>query len=307
MLIAFSGFAGSCSEHRTKSSRIVQRITELLTPQILEEFPGGIEFLYPNAPWALEAPIGLGGDIDDHDKPESRFFAWWHGLDDTSRYKGLECSLSYVARFIQGRPIHAIVGFSQGAALGAMVTSMLECIGNPQKSGLVRSQGLPIDDFLSLPNQKPLRFFIGIAGFRGTLKYYGSLYATPLQTPSCHALAEFDTMVEHYKTMDLVHCFESYEIVNYFGSHYTPRDSATVNLLAKFALRYSRETTSLFRPSSPISQADSEESYMTARSDRSDRSARLFPTWQKPARKINVAVGGRLGVPQIRRVRSFNW
>lgn len=302
--MAFSGFAGSCSEHRTKSNRIVQQITELLTPQILEEFPGGIEFLYPNAPWALEAPIGLGGDIDDYDKPEPRFFAWWHGLDDTSRYKGLERSLSHVAQFIQGRPIHAIVGFSQGAAMSAMVTSMLECVGNHKKSALIRSQGLPIDDFLSLPDQKPLRFFIGIAGYRGTLEYYGSLYATPLQTPSCHAVAELDTMVEHHQTIGLAHSFESYEIVNYFGTHYIPRDSATVNLLANFALRHSCESVSLFQPLSPISQADSEESSTTARSD---RSARFFPTWQKPARKTNVAVGRRFGVPQVKRVPSFNW
>ncbi|KAJ5332171.1 hypothetical protein MYU51_007553 [Penicillium brevicompactum] len=304
-ILMIHGFAGSPSEFRTKSSRIVQRINELVTPQILEEYPGGIEFLYPNGPWTLEAPIGMGGDVKDDDKAESKFYAWWHGLDTTSRYKGVEAGLSSIARYIHGRPIHAIVGFSQGAALGGMITSLLECHNNPDKAAVVRSQGLPVDDFLGLPGQKPLRFYIGVAGFRGTMEYYGSLYRYQLQTPSCHAIAKFDTMVEHYQTMDLVHCFETYEIVHYFGSHYTPRDSSTVDYLANFALRNSRgESSSLFRPSSPISQADSEESYTTARSD---RSARLFPTWQKPLRKTNVTVGGRLGVPQIRRVRSFNW
>ena len=305
MLTILIGFAGSPSEFRAKSSRIVKRINEIVTPQILEEFPGGIEVLFPNGLWALEAPIGMGGDINDDDKAESKFFGWWHGLDDTSRYKGVEASLSSVAHYIRGRPIHAIIGFSQGAALGAMITSMLECGSNPEKAAMVRSQGLPVDDFLCLPNQKALRFYIAMAGFRGTMEFYGSLYRYQIQTPSCHAIAKFDTMVEHHQTMDLAHSFESYEIVHYFGSHYTPRDSVTVDYLANFALRNSRDDhSSLFRPSSPISQADSEESYTTARSD---RSARLFPTWQKPLRKTNVTVGGRLGVPQIRRVRSFNW
>ena len=304
-LTEFPGFAGSPSEFRTKSSRIANRITELVTPQIIDEFPGGIEFLFPNAPWTLEAPIGLGGNINDDDKDDTKFYGWWHGLDTTSKYKGLEISLSSVARYIHGRPIHAIVGFSQGAALGGMICSMLECANNPKKAADIRSQNLPVDDFLNLPGQKQLRFYIGIAGFRGTLKYYGSLYKSPLQTPSCHAIAKFDTMVEHYHTMGLAHCFDSYETVHYYGSHYTPRDPATVDYLSAFAFRHSGEPgSSPFPPLSPTSQPDSDEESISARSD---RSVKLFPNWVKSRKPNNVTIGGRLAVAPIRRVRSFNW
>jgi hypothetical protein len=61
MLTDSPGFAGSGQEFRTKSSRIANRIVESITPQIIDEFPGGIEFLYPNGTLNLEAPIGFGG------------------------------------------------------------------------------------------------------------------------------------------------------------------------------------------------------------------------------------------------------
>jgi hypothetical protein len=304
LLTDFPGFAGSASEFRTKSGRIASKIIESVTPQIIDEFPGGIEFLYPNAPWTLEAPIGLGGNTNDDDTADTKFYGWWHGLDTVSKYKGLEVSLSSVARYIHGRPIHAICGFSQGAALSGMITSMLECGNNPEKAAAIRSQNLPVDEFLNLPGQKQLRFYIGIAGFRGN--YYRSLYQSPLQTPSCHAIAKFDTMVEHFQTMDLAQNFDSYETVHYYGSHYTPRDPATVDYLAAFALSHAcgENNSSLFPPPSPASQADSDEESITARSD---RSVRLFPNWVKSRKINNVTVGGRLAVAPIRRVRSFNW
>lgn len=251
----------------------------------------------------LEAPIGFGGDINDDDKADTRFYGWWHGLEAISKCKGLDASLSYMARYIHGRPIHAIVGFSQGAALGGTICSMLECNNNPKKVASLRSQNLPVDDFLHLPGQKQLRFYIGIAGFRAY--HYESLYQTPLQTPSCHAIAKFDTMVEHFYTMDLARSFDTYETVHYYGSHYTPRDPATVDYLAAFALRHAcGETESLFPPPSPGSQAGSDDESITARSD---RSVRLFPNWVKSRKTNNVTVGGRLAVAPIRRVRSFNW
>jgi hypothetical protein len=221
-----------------------------------------------------------------------------------SKCKGLDNSLSYIARYIHGRPIHAVVGFSQGAALGGTICSMLECANNPQKVASIRSQNLPVDVFLRLPGQKQLRFYIGIAGFRAYV--YESLYQFPLQTPSCHAIAKFDTMVEHSYTMDLARSFDGSETVHFYGSHYTPRDPATVDFMAAFAARHAcGETAFLFPPPSPTSQADSDEDSVTARSD---QSVRLFPNWVKSRRTNNVTVGGRLAVaPTIRRVRSFNW
>ncbi|GAD97154.1 hypothetical protein SS1G_09462 [Paecilomyces variotii No. 5] len=251
-ILMIHGFAATGQGFGAKARPISDRINELLTPEILHEFPGGIEFLYPDAPIALECPIGLeetrDEDADDKDKhnystieepQELSNRAWWYGRDTIHAYKGLEYSLSYVAKFIHDRPIHGIIGFSQGAALSGMITSLLDCRNNPEKVAAIRKQGLPVDDFLYLPGQEPLKFFIGCGGYQGTLKYYGSLYEWPIQTPSCHTIADIDGVVEDYRTINLARCFSTAEMVHYFGSHFVPRDRTTVQTLAHFAVKHS--------------------------------------------------------------------
>ncbi|KAJ5760387.1 hypothetical protein N7520_007543 [Penicillium odoratum] len=305
-ILMIHGFAGSDSEFRAKSSRIWERINEVVTPDILDEFPGGIEFLHPNGTLVLEPPIGFGGEVDDEDDKGNLkgtmmgddsvlgFMGWWYGRDTVSRYRGVEASLSYIARFIYGRPIHAIIGFSQGACLAGMIASLLDCDNNPEKVAAIRAQDLPIDDFLNLPGQESIRFFIGMGGYRGTLKYYGSLYQWPIDVPSCHTLANFDAIVKPFQTMDLAHCFTSCEIIRYYGSHYVPRDRISVESLANFALRNScrESTSSRFPPvASTTSQSDTDET-QTVSSGRSQALA-AFPVWTR-SRKINVTRSRRL-------------
>lgn len=210
--------------------------------------------MYPNAPLIPEPPIGYGRDftkrdeergienaVSGNDDSDAASLAWWYGLDNVSRYKGIENSLSFLANYIHGQPIHGVIGFSQGACLAAMVCSLLECIDNSERAAAIRAQNLPVDDYLGLPGQKPLRFLIEMGGYCGTAQFYGSLYLGKLNTPSCHTLASLDIMVDNFWTLDLARRFTSYEIVHYFGYHYVPRGHATVEALARFVLMNSFE------------------------------------------------------------------
>ncbi|KAJ6103318.1 hypothetical protein N7486_005745 [Penicillium sp. IBT 16267x] len=293
------GFATSSSEFHAKSSRIAKRITDLLTPEILHEFPDGIEFLYPDGPWIVEPPVGFGEDdntdhISSQDDAEIPFRAWWYGLDTVNKYRGIEFSLSCVAKYIHGRPIHAIIGFSQGASLAGMVCSMLESKNNPDKIDAIRSQNLPVDDYLRLPGQERLRCLIGLGGYCGTLKYYGSLYRWPMQTPSCHAIAEFDAIVDNCLTMTYAHQFCSYELVHYYGYHYTPRDRASVESIARFALRncFAEPAASQFPPAAATSSRASSDGGNPIMI-RVDRSAGAFPVLR---RARNIAFASRHGL-----------
>jgi hypothetical protein len=69
------------------------------------------------------------------------------------------------------------------------------------------------------------------------LKYYGSLYQWPIRTVSCHALASMDAVVDDFETVNLAHCFASYELVHYHGSHFVPRDRATIETITNFIKR----------------------------------------------------------------------
>ncbi|KAF4222011.1 hypothetical protein CNMCM6805_002017 [Aspergillus fumigatiaffinis] len=311
--VSLTGFGSNRTEFRAKSSRISKRIHELVTPAIIAEFPGGIEFLYPNAPITLEPPLGFGTDITEqkgkwsvHDAihgedSDSTAMAWWYGRDNVSRYRGIENSLSFVARYIHGRPIHGIIGFSQGACLSGMICSLLECINDPQKAAAIRLQNLPVDDYLRLPCQEPLRFFIGIGGYRGTLQYYGSLYSSLIKTPSCHALASMDFVVEPFQTMNLAGCFSSPELVHFYGCHFVPRDRASVEALAHFALRNSRETSPSSRFPSVVrawSESDGDESRSSTWGP--DQSLRILPVWRE-LRKPKVIRGRVIRLPISRR------
>ncbi|KAJ6006621.1 hypothetical protein N7451_004565 [Penicillium sp. IBT 35674x] len=282
-ILMLHGFATSSSEFQAKSSRITKRITELLIPEILHEFPDGIEFLYPDGPWIVEPPVGFGEDENNTEQASSQdnagipFRAWWYGRDTVNKYRGIELSLSSLAKYIHGRPIHAIIGFSQGASLAGMICSILESKNNPDKIAAIRSQNLPVDEYLLLPGQQRLRFLIGLGGYCGTLKYYGSLYRWPMQTPSCHTIAEFDAIVDHCLTLQYAHQFCSFELVHYYGYHYTPRDRTSVDSIARFALRncYAEPAASQFPPvaaSSGQSSSDGDSSIVM----KADRYAGAF-------------------------------
>ncbi|GIK03802.1 hypothetical protein Aspvir_007876 [Aspergillus viridinutans] len=293
-ILLIHGFAGTGSYVAAKTTPITKRITELITPEILSEFPGGVEFLSPDAPLVLEPPIGLGWNIDNcvedeqdkqsiiaEEKPQQTALGWWYGRDTVSDYKGIEVSLSFLAKFIHGRPIHGVIGFSQGGAMAGMVCSLVDCHYNPEKVAAIRAQGLPVDDYLCLPGQERLRFMMAIGGYRGTLRYYGSLYQWPMQTPSIHTLASMDAVVEHHLSIGLARSFTSYEIIEYFGSHFVPRDPTSVNALARFAANASVQSVSHRLPTAtpPLSRSvntseDEDCSTATWSTGRSDRSMR---------------------------------
>ncbi|KAL2870167.1 serine hydrolase-domain-containing protein [Aspergillus lucknowensis] len=306
-ILLIHGFAADGSYIEAKTGPITRRVVEQLTPDILSEFPGGVELLSPNAPMILEPPVGFDSNEDESEtepsaekEEDDTNRGWWYGRDLVSMYKGVEASLSSVAEFIYGRPVHGIIGFSQGAAMAGMVCSLLDCHNNPAKVAAIRAQGLPVDDYLALPGQDPLRFMIGIAGYRGTLKYYGSLYQWPMQTPSIHTLASMDAVVENQHTIDFAHSFQSYEIVEFFGSHFIPRDPTTVNALVRFAVNASlrfrpfcwpTDTPSLSQ--SVTTSEDGDCGTLISSSYRSNRSMRTVTVWKRK-RKTYVTRGRRL-------------
>jgi len=64
------------------------------------------------------------------------------------------------------------MGFSQGAAMAAVVASILEKGGS--------------QDVLPTIQHPPVKFFISVSGFRMRFDKYDSLY--PIRTPSMHVI-----------------------------------------------------------------------------------------------------------------------
>lgn len=204
-----------------KGRLLMQHISQALLPQITEEYAGGIEFIFPDAPISLNEVLA---DEQDHHSGVNRR-AWWLNLDNTSRYIGLEDTIVTLAQSLGGRPVHAAVGFSQGGAFAAMIASLCEATHNSGKRRVLEAQGLPMNLFLeNIPGQRPLKFVICISAYRGTMKYYSSLYSQSLSTRSFHIIGTLDTVVEELESEVLATAFEQPNIFRHFGTHYIPRD-----------------------------------------------------------------------------------
>lgn len=78
-----------------------------------------------------------------------------------------------------------IIGFSQGAAVAAVIASILE---EPTKQNL-----------FSAIHHPPVKFFISVSGFRMRFKMYDELYH--INTPSLHVIG---TLVYHPETLLMV-------------------------------------------------------------------------------------------------------
>ncbi|KAL4907753.1 hypothetical protein BDW74DRAFT_148060 [Aspergillus multicolor] len=248
-ILMLHGYAQSSERFRVKARLLADQITSSLLSSILSSYPDGIEFIFP------DAPFSFGGETSESSGLESR--AWWLNLDDVSRYVGLEETLVRLSESLDGRPIHAAVGFSQGGALAAMVTGLCDASTNTRRRSALSAQGLPVETFLqNLPGQEPLKFVVCISGFRGTMKYYRSFYEGNLSTPSVHMIAKLDTMIADHKSKELVSVFDSPEVIYHGGGHYISRDRALLSRVGDFVQQaYCQETKREYKETPPSQSA----------------------------------------------------
>ncbi|KAK5718429.1 hypothetical protein LTR15_008156 [Elasticomyces elasticus] len=219
-ILALHGFTQSGKWFEIKMRRIERHIRTTLPSHRLQQYPDGIEFLYP------EGPVALQDDGGDHCR------AWFRRLDTVSRYEELDSSLEYLCTYVKTRgPVDGVIGFSQGAAMAMMLTALCEASINPGRVGALQLQGSPMH---LAPSQGPLKFAITCAGFCGTAAYYSGFYNPKIITPSLHVIADLDTMVSAEHTSDLMQACSNPQVVHHPAAHYLPRDGRTLNAIAEF-------------------------------------------------------------------------
>ncbi|RAK81332.1 uncharacterized protein BO72DRAFT_492158 [Aspergillus fijiensis CBS 313.89] len=237
-ILMLHGYAQTAQALRIKTRPLLQDLTQTLTPVIERKYPGGIEYLFPDGPIDLDTNTTSFTTSKSHLTNGTRL-AWWLNLDDTSRYIFLNDTIHYLSEYLEGTPIHAIIGFSQGAALAVMLAAMCEAAADPQRLQAMQTQNLPVGTFLqSLPGQKSLEFVLSFCGFRGTMEYYSSLYTPALSTPSFHAIGVFDTMITAEESRELLKAFVAPEVRWFFGGHFVPRDTESIRQVVGFLKRF---------------------------------------------------------------------
>ncbi|KAH0362597.1 hypothetical protein KCU65_g7908, partial [Aureobasidium melanogenum] len=227
------GFAQSSKQFKQKTAFIRDELRGASRAAAISK-ARDIQFTFVNAPLSLTQDalpsIDLDGAKQQDNNAQLDAYTWWHLTGKTSPflYNGLDVSLSSIVETIytQG-PFDGIIGFSQGAALAAMVASLLEhgrkdafdkaeaLGGMPYPAAFITGAGIV---------QPPLKFVIAMSGFAGVgVPLYQAFYHPQIMTPTLHVLGENDDFIKPAMSQKLVNCFVDPRVLHHAGGHVVPQ------------------------------------------------------------------------------------
>jgi predicted esterase len=228
----------------TQNGPLFHAKTRAMEKNLSKVFPG-IVLSYPTAPLQLRPSDVPGFDPSTSEDPDSiEAYGWWRRSDTSNppEYYGLDQGLESVATILESEgPFDGIIGFSQGAALAAMVASLLE--GNSRKEAFNKAHGkskLAIQYPRAFENlaHPPLKFCAAYSGFRAPGERYTAFYEEPcIQTPMCHFIGSLDSVVEEARTQALVDAAggaERTQVVVHPGGHFVPSGKQYLDIIAAF-------------------------------------------------------------------------
>ncbi|XP_061659947.1 esterase OVCA2 [Syngnathoides biaculeatus] len=167
-----------------------------------------VNFVYVDAPHLLEGAQGSGGEEPERrgwwfSDPGARTFSAQQRCEESS---GLDESVAAVLQAVRrDGPFDGILGFSQGAALAAMLCALQESGRKPDLA---------------------FRFAVLVAGFRSGCAQHLSFYSAPLATPSLHVLGLDDGVIPADMSRDLLPVFRDPHVLTHPGGHFVPAASA---------------------------------------------------------------------------------
>ena len=236
-VLMLHGFTQSGQIFEFKTRRLTQRLSKTLCERYRTR-EENVRFIYADGPFSLqnsdeakwgEGEVGVAG---------AGTLGWWRNLDITEQYKGIETSLSLLASLVKTHgPFTGVVGFSQGATLGAMFTSCCEMDIVPGRrealQEMCHGQNPELAQILALSPQKQLDFSILFSGWKGTPEYYHGFYDPPLQSPTVHVLGTLDTMIPRWGTLQLLDACQRALMVEHPGVHFVPRSHIVIEKVVR--------------------------------------------------------------------------
>ena len=258
----------------TRSGPIFYAKTRALQKHLQKSFRHrAVTLSYPSGPIALnpadipdfEPPYDAASTPDVDQGPE--FFAWWRRSDtaEPPDYVGIENGLATVARVLSEEgPFDGVVGFSQGAALAAMLASLLDpnrrsafesfSTNQEEVAAVVdhatsaaapaatqqKPWGIPFPSSFDGLNHPPLKFAVCYSGFRAPGARYCAFYERPkIQTPILHVLGSLDTIVDEGRSKVLIDACggdpeQEGKVIRHPGGHIVPSQRPYLDALVRF-------------------------------------------------------------------------
>ncbi|KAH9883364.1 serine hydrolase-domain-containing protein [Xylariomycetidae sp. FL2044] len=249
-ILMLHGYTQSGPLFSSKTKALAKLLTKALSPPPLNLHP---TLLYPSGPHNLRPSDipgydGKGDEEEDEEEEdeETDNWAWFRKDDATGTYRGFEAGMRAVAAAIRdaGGGVDGVIGFSQGAAMAALVAAAMEQsparsppAGTPSpstSSSNSASETTPpeeaavdwswLEDLRSANAHQPLRFCVSYSGFYAPVAGLRWLYEDParIRTPTLHFLGSLDSVVEEGRSRGLVERCEDPTVVVHPGGHYVP-------------------------------------------------------------------------------------
>lgn len=236
----------------TQSGPLFRAKSRALEKHLQKTFPGSV-LSFPTGPLRLRSSDVPGFDPSinsGHDDLEA--YGWWRRSNtaDPPEYFGIEDGLSEVARTLSTEgPFDGVAGFSQGAALAAMVSSLLE--GQQRRDAFQHlrcqsSRSIPFPPSFHDIQHPPLKFCILYSGFVAPGERYRAFYDPPISTRSCHFIGSLDSVVEEGRCRALIDGFggeAEAQLVIHPGGHFLPSSKNFLDVVVNFIAKVVRPDT----------------------------------------------------------------
>ena len=227
----------------TQNGPLFHAKTKVLEKHLKKGFPN-LSMIYPTGPLGLR-PEDVPGFESSGQKPdEIEAYGWWRRSNtaDPPEYAGIETAFDMIADIIAKEgPFDGVMGFSQGAALAAMIASLLERPSRREAFKRAKDTSplaIPYPASFERLQQPPLKFLVSYCGFRAPGERYNGFYDEPtIQTPSCHVNGSLDTLVEESRWRTLMEACGGEgmtRLVIHPGGHFVPSGKQYLETVADF-------------------------------------------------------------------------
>lgn len=157
------------------------------------------------------AALGASEANTTSSDPSTTPRAWWKTNPEKTIAHGLEESILLLRDILQRDRYDGVFGFSQGAAMAALLAALLE-----------RPHLYPpflVDGEAPHP---PFKFCVAVSGFKAPGSLSAEIFGTSYSTPTLHVLGRNDVIVIEERSKGLLDLSQNKRLEEHDGGHFVP-------------------------------------------------------------------------------------
>lgn len=184
----------------------------------------GIEMVFVDGPIVL-LPVDLNGTSSTtslaalgaseanstSSDPSTTPRAWWKTNPEKTTAHGLEDSIIILRDILQRDRYDGVFGFSQGAAMAALLAALLE---RPHSYSPFLIDG-------EAPHP-PFKFCVAVSGFKAPGSLSAETFGTSYSTPTLHVIGRNDVIVIEERSKGLLDLSQNKRLEEHDGGHFVP-------------------------------------------------------------------------------------